>query len=163
MPNTWFTGDFHLGHANIIRYCGRPFPTIEEIDQAILKRLNASVKANDILYFLGDFCIGNQARILECRRRIRGKKIFAAPGNHDKQARKQKEEFSGLDNLAEVPINGQPIVLCSCSGQIQCSRGSLKGDRRLRQAQQCVILGIRFQISRLWPKRDSGRESDIHF
>ena len=97
MPNTWFTADFHLGHANIIRYCGRPFPTVEEMDQAILERLNASVKANDILYFLGDFCIGNQARILEYRRRIRCKKIFAVPGNHDKQARKLKEEFSWLD------------------------------------------------------------------
>jgi len=70
------------------------FPTVEEMDQAILERLNASVKANDIPYFLGDFCIGNQARILEYRRRIRCKKIFAVPGNHDKQARKLKEEFS---------------------------------------------------------------------
>jgi calcineurin-like phosphoesterase family protein len=112
MPNTWFTADFHLGHANIIRYCGRPFRTVEEMDQAILECLNAWVKANDILYFLGDFCIGNQARIVEYRRRIRCKKIFAVPGNHDKQARKLKEEFSWLDNLAEVSINGQPIVLC---------------------------------------------------
>ncbi len=126
MPNTWFTADFHLGHANIIHYCGRPFPTVEEMDQAILERLNASVKANDILYFLGDFCIGNQARILEYRRRIRCKKIFAVPGNHDKQARKLKEEFSWLDNLAEVSINGQPIVLCHYALRVwnRSNRGS---------------------------------------
>ena len=126
MPNTWFTADFHLGHANIIRYCGRSFPTVEEMDQAILERLNASVKANDILYFLGDFCIGNQARILEYRRRIRCKKIFAVPGNHDKQARKLKEEFSWLDNLAEVSINGQPIVLCHYALRVwnRSNRGS---------------------------------------
>jgi hypothetical protein len=31
---------------------------------------------------------------------------------NDKQARKLKEELSWLDNLAEVSINGQPIVLC---------------------------------------------------
>lgn len=55
MPNTWFTADFHLGHANIIRYCSRPFSTVEEMDQAIVERLNASVKPNDVLYFLGDF------------------------------------------------------------------------------------------------------------
>lgn len=46
----------HLGHADIIRYCNRPFSTVEEMDQAILERLNASVKTNDILHFLGDFC-----------------------------------------------------------------------------------------------------------
>jgi len=58
MPNTWFTADFHLGHANIIRYCNRPFSTVEEMDQAIVERLNASAKPNDVLYFLGDFCMG---------------------------------------------------------------------------------------------------------
>src|SRR5580704_742356 len=85
MPNTWFTADFHLGHTNIIRYCSRPFATVEEMDQAIVERLNASVKPNDVLYFLGDFCMGNQIRVRAYRRRIECKKIFAVPGNHDKQ------------------------------------------------------------------------------
>lgn len=112
MPNTWFTADFHLGHANIIRYCGRPFATCEEMDQAIVGRLNAVVKANDHLYFLGDFCMGSMARVLAYRRRIQCKKIFAVSGNHDKQARKLKEEFSWLENLAELSIHGHPVVLC---------------------------------------------------
>jgi calcineurin-like phosphoesterase family protein len=51
MPNIWSTADFHFGHSNIIRYCNRPFRSVEEMDQTILDRLNASVKANDILYF----------------------------------------------------------------------------------------------------------------
>lgn len=112
MPNTWFTADFHLGHANIIRYCNRPFATVEEMDQAIVEWLNASVKRDDVLYFLGDFCMGGQQKIFAYRRRIHCKKIFAVPGHHDKQARKLKEEFSWLDNLAEVSIHGQSIVLC---------------------------------------------------
>jgi calcineurin-like phosphoesterase family protein len=64
MPNTWFTADFHFGHNNIIRYCNRPFRNGEEMDQTILEPLNASVKPNDTLYFLGDFCIGSKARVL---------------------------------------------------------------------------------------------------
>jgi calcineurin-like phosphoesterase family protein len=112
MPNTWFTADFHLGHTNIIRYCSRPFSTVEKMDQAILERLNASVKPNDSLYFLGDFCLGIQARVLAYRRRIRCEKIFAVPGNHDKHTRKLKQEFFWLDNLAEVSVHGQQIVLC---------------------------------------------------
>jgi calcineurin-like phosphoesterase family protein len=82
------------------------------MDQTILERLNASVKANDTLYFLGDFCIGSKTRALERRRQIRCKRILALPGNHDKEARKLTEEFSWLGNLAEISINGQPIVLC---------------------------------------------------
>src|SRR5580704_6820140 len=66
------------------------------MDQAILDRLNASVKANDILYFLGDFCIGSKAKALE----------------HSKQIRKLTDEFSWLSNLAEISIHGQPVVIC---------------------------------------------------
>jgi len=126
MPNAWFTADFHLGHANIIRYCGRPFATVDEMDQAILERLNASVKPNDSLYFLGDFCMASHARVVAYRRRIRCKKIFAVPGNHDKEARKLKEEFSWLDNLAEVSIRGQLIVLCHYALRVwnRSNRGS---------------------------------------
>ena len=64
MPDTWFTADFHFGHSNIIRYCSRPFRDVAEMDQAVLERLNASVRDNDVLYFLGDFCIGGKARAL---------------------------------------------------------------------------------------------------
>ena len=112
MPDTWFTADFHFGHNNIILYCNRPFRNVEEMDQTILERLNASVKANGALYFLGDFCIGSKARALERRRQIRCKKILVVPGNHDKEVRKLTEEFSWLNNLAEISVNGQPIVLC---------------------------------------------------
>jgi calcineurin-like phosphoesterase family protein len=96
------------------------------MDQAILERLDASVKANDILYFLGDFCMGSPERIAEYRLRIRCKKIFAVPGNHDKQARKLKDEFCWLDNLAEVSVRGQPIVLCHYALRVwnRSSRGS---------------------------------------
>jgi calcineurin-like phosphoesterase family protein len=96
MPDIWFTADFHFGHSNIIRYCNRPFRNAEEMDQTILERLNASVKVNDILYFLGDFCIGSKTRDLEHRKQIRCKKVFAAPGKHDKEARKLAEEFTWL-------------------------------------------------------------------
>jgi calcineurin-like phosphoesterase family protein len=100
MPNVWFTADFHLGHKNIIRYCNRPFDTVEAMNCAILERLNSAVRANDVLYFLGDFCIGPKARALELRREIRCKKIFAVPGNHDKDTRKLTQEFSWLGDLA---------------------------------------------------------------
>ena len=61
MPNVWFTADFHLGHKNIIRYCNRPFDTVEEMNRTILEQLNSLVKTNGILYFLGDFFIGPRA------------------------------------------------------------------------------------------------------
>ena len=126
MLNIWFTADFHLGHKNIIRYCNRPFQTVEEMNQEILERLNSRVKANDILYFLGDFCIGPKARAAELRQQIRCKKIFALAGNHDKETRKLTQEFTWLNDLAEVSLNGQRIVLCHYAMRVwnQSSRGA---------------------------------------
>lgn len=111
MPDIWFTADFHFGHNSIIRYCDLPSRSAEDMGQTILERLNASVRANDALYFLGDFCIGSKAWALKPRKQIRCKKILAVSGNHDKEA-KLTEEFSWLNNLGEIFIRGQPIVLC---------------------------------------------------
>jgi calcineurin-like phosphoesterase family protein len=92
MPNIWFTADFHLGHKNIIRYRNRPFDTVEEMNRTIVERLSILVKTNDLLYFFGDFCIGPKAKAVELRREIRCKKIFAVPGNHDKDTRKLTQD-----------------------------------------------------------------------
>jgi calcineurin-like phosphoesterase family protein len=62
MINVWFTSDFHLGHRNIIRYCNRPFDSTDDMDATILANLNKKVGENDILYFLGDFCLGGTNR-----------------------------------------------------------------------------------------------------
>jgi calcineurin-like phosphoesterase family protein len=48
------------------------------------------------------------------------------PGNLDKQARRQKEDFLWLDNLAELSIHGQSIVLCHYALRVwnRSNRGS---------------------------------------
>jgi len=62
MPDTWFTGDFHFRHSNIIRYCNRPFRDVAEMDRTILERLNATVRPNDTLYFLGAAIFASEAK-----------------------------------------------------------------------------------------------------
>ena len=124
MLNIWFTADFHLGHKNIIRYCNRPFQTVEEMNQEILERLNSRVKANDILYFLGDFCIGPKARAAEFRQKIRCKKIFALAGNHDKETRKLTCPASAGNGKwrRSVNINGEDACEINESITVQTRR-----------------------------------------
>jgi calcineurin-like phosphoesterase family protein len=81
MANVWFSADFHFGHSNIIRYCNRPFANAAEMDKAILDRVNESVKADDELYFLGDFCIGGPMVAAAYRQKIRCKKVYFVLGN----------------------------------------------------------------------------------
>lgn len=80
MSNTWFTADTHFNHANIIRYCNRPFSSVEEHNEVILDNLNTLVKPEDTLFHLGDFSFGDHEIF---RKRIRCRNIIMIIGNHD--------------------------------------------------------------------------------
>jgi calcineurin-like phosphoesterase family protein len=87
--------DLHLGHANIIRYCSRPFPhsAVEEMDQVLIKNWNYTVKPNDRIYHIGDLCYGPCAKSpFEYIRQLNGA-ISLIRGNHDESSKtaRQKE------------------------------------------------------------------------
>lgn len=112
MPATWFTSDFHLGHFNIIRYCERPFADTQAMNAAIVDRLNACVQPNDVLYFLGDFCLGRRDDVEAYRNRISCRTIHFVEGNHDKMTRQLQHLFASWNSLADVCAGKQRIVLC---------------------------------------------------
>lgn len=53
--------DTHWGHFNIIRYCNRPFKTLEEMDKKLIENWNSRVKEDDLVFELGDFNFRNSA------------------------------------------------------------------------------------------------------
>lgn len=113
MPkDVWFTSDFHLGHSRIIGYCSRPAGDISEMDEMIIERINQSVRENDQLYFLGDFCLGKAEQVEKYFRRIRCRSIYFVRGNHDKGAVRVQYLFRWFKDLAEVNFDKRQIVLC---------------------------------------------------
>lgn len=44
----FFTSDHHFSHANIIRYCNRPFASAEEMNQELIRRWNQTVSLNEV-------------------------------------------------------------------------------------------------------------------
>ena len=48
----YFTADTHFGHENVIRFCGRPYATAAEMDEALIENWNSRVKGNDTVLIL---------------------------------------------------------------------------------------------------------------
>lgn len=84
----WFTADLHLGHANIIDYCDRPFrkpngdPDVPFQTEAIVQGWNDRVAPDDIVFCLGDMVMGRRDETLLNLARLNGHKMLVM-GNHD--------------------------------------------------------------------------------
>jgi len=89
--NIWFTSDTHYGHANIIRFCERPFATKEEMDEALIERFNECVKPGDTVYHLGDFSFARDPALVF--RRLNGNKHLIL-GNHDWKRERELRKLS---------------------------------------------------------------------
>lgn len=84
MNRMWLTSDSHWSHSNILKYCVRPWDTVEEMNQALIDNWNSVVGPDDHVYHLGDFCFGNVEKwnaILEPG--VLNGHIHLILGNHD--------------------------------------------------------------------------------
>lgn len=71
-----------VSHKNIISYCNRPYKTVEEMNKDLIEKWNSVVKKDDLVYHLGDFCLGNKGKIKTLVNQLNGK-INLVMGNHD--------------------------------------------------------------------------------
>lgn len=97
------TSDTHFGHTNVIAYCARPFRSVKEMDAELIKRWNARVSKDDIVYHLGDFCFrAPQEKVKELVSKLNGR-IILVMGNHDSHPNKWYIEC-GFINATRYPI-----------------------------------------------------------
>ena len=107
----YFTSDLHFGHKNVIRFDNRPFTTIEEMDEELIKRWNNKIKDEDTVYILGDISWHKVEKTCDILSKLRGIK-FLVKGNHDSIDKSMKRYFKDIYDYKEININGQNIVLC---------------------------------------------------
>ena len=94
--------DTHFAHANIIKYCNRPFSSVEEMDEYMVKKWNSVVGKDDIVWHLGDFGMGDKETIKRYRERLNGR-IFLILGNHDNHTIQWYYDC-GFDKVYDRPI-----------------------------------------------------------
>lgn len=91
MSKTWYTSDWHLGHSNIlvyessrIEYLGlSSSPTVEEMNEGLVRLWNSQVEPDDEVYVIGDMCMGKVNETIEYVGRLNGTKHLIL-GNHDR-------------------------------------------------------------------------------
>jgi calcineurin-like phosphoesterase family protein len=109
--NYWFTSDWHLSHANIIRYCNRPFSSAEEMDKIILNNFFSKVKDGDIVYHLGDLSFRQESvnNFLKLLSKIEFHMIL---GNHDNKSFLRNKNVNTLSLYEDIVIEKQNITIC---------------------------------------------------
>ena len=87
MPTTWLVSDTHFGHEKTCTVFKRddgtplrPFNSVEEMDEEMVKRWNERVRPKDKVYHLGDVVINR--KFLNILSRLNGDKVLIR-GNHD--------------------------------------------------------------------------------
>jgi len=127
--------DTHFNHANIIRYCNRPFSSTEEMDKTMIKNWNETVSNKDIVIHLGDFGLGNKEYIASIISQLNGKKILIM-GNHDNWTESFYRE-AGFHTVSRFPIvydgfyimSHAPLVLSETTPYFNCY-GHIHNDNR---------------------------------
>jgi calcineurin-like phosphoesterase family protein len=79
----FFISDTHFFHKNIIRFCDRPFASVEAMNEAMIENWNAAVGVCDTVWHLGDFSFGTHEMQLSIIERLNGE-IHIVQGNHDR-------------------------------------------------------------------------------
>ena len=108
---TWIWSDLHLHHQNIIRYCHRPFETVEAMDEALLTAWRETVGEADTIICGGDIALAGalQGERLTRVRAMPGRKLLVR-GNHDFN-RKGRPADTGCDKTwMSLVVTGRPAA-----------------------------------------------------
>jgi len=107
----YIISDTHFNHKNIIEYENRPFNSIEEMNNAMIKNWNNIVTDDDIVIHLGDVGLGKESDLKWIVPTLKGHKILVR-GNHDTKSIKFYLEcgFKEVKSSFIMNFEGQDIL-----------------------------------------------------
>ena len=107
----FYTADLHVGHANIIRYCQRPFASVDAMNEALVSAWRRKIGPEDTVYVVGDFSLVRSSRMGEVQAlfdALQGRKILIR-GNHDAPT---VQGWAEIHDILTLQDNGREITLC---------------------------------------------------
>lgn len=97
----FFTSDLHFRHGNIIKYCKRPFETVQEQTEKLIENWNRTVPDTATVFILGDFAFATKNQWRNILNRLTGKKYLIL-GNHDRETDIPEECFEAIADLVTL-------------------------------------------------------------
>ena len=112
----FFVADLHFSHISNLYFqpwrrgaCGLTLEdvqsdklaSIEQHDKWLIDKWNSTIRREDEVYILGDFCLGNRVRTEEILRQLKGRKHLIL-GNHDKSLKGLERYFESVSQIKEV-------------------------------------------------------------
>lgn len=79
----YIISDTHFGHENIIEYTGRPFHSVEHMDETLLRYWNDVVDEDDEVLFLGDLSYADSKMTPDAWLEYLNGDVLFVRGNHD--------------------------------------------------------------------------------
>ena len=119
----FFTSDPHFFHENIIKFCDRPFESVEEMNLALINNWNNKVPPDAHIFILGDLMLkGSIDMARHILGRLNGIKHIIW-GNHDYQNKLNRptitDMFESFGDIIEIIVDdeeisgdGQRVVMC---------------------------------------------------
>lgn len=111
----FFTADTHFFHKNIIKYCGRPFENVQEMNDDLIEKWNHKIPKDATVFHLGDVSMTASPKMLDdLLHRLNGTKYLVI-GNHEKNALQKeylRKHWVGIYDIAEITIENQRIFMC---------------------------------------------------
>lgn len=115
--SVYFTSDEHFGHANIIKFCNRPFTGVDDMQEKLIENHNNVVKAGDRVYHLGDMFwrTTSDAQAISILSRLNGQHYYIL-GNHEEVINRNsslRNAFIWVKDTFNLKISGLPNIWLS--------------------------------------------------
>jgi len=136
--NVWFISDLHFSHLNALYFKpkrrelagivleelqnGDKKEILQKHDTWLIQVWNDTIKKDDMVYILGDFCLGNRERTEYILNKLHGKK-YLIRGNHDKSCNGLERYFEWVGDIKETKFchdqfpfikEGEPFCVEMC-------------------------------------------------
>lgn len=98
MKNIYVISDTHFGHWFANWFWDRPYDSLRDMNEAMIKIWNDKITDKDLVIIVGDFCAGSKRFLNYLVHSLNGEKILVK-GNHD-----TKRRYKNLLKTGEIKI-----------------------------------------------------------